>query len=56
MKITIELYGKKYIVEDEDSDEVCLPEILAIFSGLLRSAGYSFAGELEIVEPTLPDA
>lgn len=49
MKITIEHYGAKYTTE-LDHDDVCLPEVVQMISGLLRAAGFSFDGELDIVD------
>ena len=49
MKITIEHYNAKYSTEIEN-DDVALPEALQLLSGLLKSAGFSFSGELQVVE------
>lgn len=48
MRITIEHYGNKYTCETEH-DEITLTEVLCLFGGLLRSAGFSFNGEVDIV-------
>lgn len=49
MKITIEHYGCKYSTESEH-DEIALPELLKYIEGLIRSVGYSFTGEIDIVD------
>lgn len=49
MKITLEMNEHKYIVETQH-DELALPEFIMLLSGLIRQAGYSFDGELDIVD------
>jgi len=48
VRISIRQYDTDYIVETSH-DEVTLTEILCLFGGLLRSAGFSFDGEIDIV-------
>ena len=50
MKITIEHYESEFSVKTPH-DEVDLTEILCLIGGLLRTAGFSFNGEVGIVNP-----
>lgn len=50
MRITIEHYGNKFSCETEH-DEITLTEVLCLIGGILRSAGFSFNGEVDIVDP-----
>lgn len=50
MKITIEHYESEYAIKTPH-DEVDLTEVLCLIGGLLKSAGFSFNGEVGIVNP-----
>lgn len=49
MKITIEQYEHK-IIHEVPHNDVTLDEALDMIEGLLKATGYSFKGNLEIVE------
>jgi hypothetical protein len=49
MKITIEQYEHK-IIHEVPHNDVTLEEALEMIEGLLKATGYSFSGNLEIVD------
>jgi len=49
MKITIEQYEHK-IIHEVPHNDVTLEEALQMIEGLLKATGYSFSGNLEIVD------
>jgi len=49
MKFTVEAFENKYTAETPN-DDMSLPDVLVILSGLLKQVGYSFNGELDIVD------
>lgn len=49
MKITIEQAGVRHSLEILD-DEISVGEVIQKISNLLRAAGFSFDGELDIVD------
>lgn len=48
MEIIIKHYNNEYSVKTSH-DEVDLPQILVLFGGLLRSAGFVFDGDVDII-------
>lgn len=48
MKITLEQWNEKYSIESKGSEQT-LDEMLYLFTRMLKTAGYVFDGELQIV-------
>lgn len=49
MKLSIEIYGRKLEVSEEN-DDLMLSVVLSLIDDLLRGAGYCYDGQIGIVQ------